>query len=327
MASSARGLGDRPELAQAWRHARGMITLMTTSMRAYKSPTDYHLVGDFLIRHHQAGNRDGNWLQPAWAYMHSHPNLDETALDRIGIWDDAGEVVAVVHYEWRLGEVFFQVHPGYQHLKPEMLAYAERQLQGRSESGERYVWAFVNDFDRELQGHVQRLGYERSPRRDRPLTLFQIPSRFPAIDLPPGFRLKSLADENDLHRMHRVLWRGFNHPGEPPEDGIEGRRKMQSAPTFRHDLNIVVEAPDGQFVAYSGTWFEPTNRIAYVEPVATDPDYRRLGLGTAAVLEGIRRCGAEGATDAYVGSEQPFYLAMGFRPVHTAQCWTKMLDG
>ena len=66
---------------------------------------------------------------------------------------------------------------------------------------------------------------------------------------------------------------------------------------------IVVEAPDGRFVSYCGMWYEPVHSIAYVEPVATDPDYRRMGLGRAAVMEGIRRCGALGATEAWVGSD------------------------
>jgi hypothetical protein len=33
----------------------------------------------------------------AWEYMHSHPYLDKIALDKIGIWEDAGELVRVVH--------------------------------------------------------------------------------------------------------------------------------------------------------------------------------------------------------------------------------------
>jgi ribosomal protein S18 acetylase RimI-like enzyme len=92
------------------------------------------------------------------------------------------------------------------------------------------------------------------------------------------------------------------------------------------DLHIVVEAPNGQFVSYSGTWFEPTNCYAYVEPVATDPDYRLRGLGRAAVLEGIRHCGALGATVAYVGSDLAFYRAIGFAKIHSSQCWTKYLE-
>ena len=98
---------------------------------------------------------------------------------------------------------------------------------------------------------------------------------------------------------------------------------MQSGPHFRRDLTIVVEAPDGAFAAFSGLWFEPVNKFAYVEPVATDPAYRRMGLGRAAVLEGIRRCGELGATVAYVGSDQPFYLTMGFKKLFTQNCWIK----
>ena len=141
------------------------------------------------------------------------------------------------------------------------------------------------------------------------------------MDLPEN----DLQDDNNVLKIDRVLWRGFDHEGEPPQDSPEDRKKVQSAPNFRKDLNIVVEAPDGHFVSYSGTWFEGTNRIAYVEPVATDPDYRRRGLGRAAVLEGIRRCGELGATVAYVGSDLAFYMAIGFTKIHASQCWTRYL--
>jgi predicted N-acetyltransferase YhbS len=72
-------------------------------------------------------------------------------------------------------------------------------------------------------------------------------------------------------------------------------------------------------------WYEPVNRFAYVEPVATDPDYRRKGLGTAAVLEGIRRCGELGATVAFVGSGNPFYKSMGFSEIYTEFVWDKRI--
>jgi predicted N-acetyltransferase YhbS len=303
-----------------------MVFIMTIRMRNYNYPEDFKFVSDFLIKHYQPDNRDGNWLQPTWEYMHSHPALDESALDRIGIWEDSGEIVAVVHYESALGEVFFQIHPDYSYLRPDMLDYAEKRLFGISRTGRRYVQAFVNDFDPEFEALVQFRGYQRAADHDRPMSQFIIPDPFPQITLPNGFRLKSLQDDNNLHKIDRVLWRGFGHEGEPPEDGIEGRRKMQSVPNFRKDLNIVVEAPDGNFASYSGMWFEQTNRIAYVEPVATDPDYRRRGLGKAAVLEGIRRCDELGATVAYVGSAQAFYMAMGFTKIYTSQCWTKYLD-
>jgi hypothetical protein len=51
--------------------------------------------------------------------------------------------------------------------------------------------------------------------------------------------------------MDRVLWRGFNHPGEPPADGIEGRKKMQSVPNFNKDLKIVTVAPNGNLFPFA----------------------------------------------------------------------------
>jgi predicted N-acetyltransferase YhbS len=295
---------------------------MSITLRPYR-PTDFELVSDFLIANHQPGNRDGNWLQPTWEYMHTHPNLDESSLDRIGIWEDAGDIVGVAHYESELGEAFFQLHPDYAHLKPTMLEYAEGHLRGETEDGEGYLRAYVNDFDLEFESLVESRGYEIVHRHNRPMWEFGIPQPFPKIDLPEGFRLKSLADENNLRKMHRVLWRGFNHKGEPPEEGIAWREKMQSGPNFRKDLTIVVEAPTGDFVSYCGMWYESVNRIAYVEPVATDPDYRRMGLGKAAVWEGIRRCGILGATIAYVGSDQEFYKAIGFTRGFDSRCWVK----
>ena len=96
---------------------------MGVTTRQYGSD-DFKLVSDFLVANFQPGNRDGNWLQPAWEYMHCHPSLDESSLNRIGIWERAGELVGVAHYESRLGEAFFQVHPGYSNLKVAMLDYA-----------------------------------------------------------------------------------------------------------------------------------------------------------------------------------------------------------
>ena len=162
---------------------------MGITRRQYRS-ADFKLVSDFLIAHFQPGNQDGNWLQPAWEYMHSHPALDESSLDKIGIWESGGDIVGVAHYESSLG--------------------------------------------------------------------------------------------------------------------IEDRRKMQSGPNFRADLTIVIGAPTGDFVSFCGMWYEPVNKIAYVEPVATDPDFRRMGLAKAAIWEGIRRCAVLGATVVYVGSDQGF---------------------
>jgi predicted N-acetyltransferase YhbS len=253
--------------------------------------------------------------------MHSHPNLDETCLDRIGIWEDGGNIVGVAHYESVLGEAFFELHPAYFSLKPEMLSYAESHLA----NSQRVLRVFINDFDLEFENLARSRGYVREPDEDRPMSALAISQPFPAICLPPGFRLQSLAEENDLDKINRVLWRGFNHSGEPPVNGTEDRKKMQSGPHFRKDLTLVVAAPGGEYVSFCGTWYEAGHHFAYIEPVATDPDYRCLGLGKAAVLEGIRRCAELGAVTAFVSSDQVFYQKLGFKKIFTSACWIHRL--
>jgi ribosomal protein S18 acetylase RimI-like enzyme len=295
-------------------------------VRHYAGSDDYRRVSDFLLAHYQPDNRDGNWLEPMWEYMHGHPSLESDALEHIGLWEVNGQVASVANYEARLGEAFFQFHPAYRHLRQAMLEHAERHFRSAPQTdGRRVLRAFVNDNDEEFIRLVRACGFERQPEHDRPLYRLAISDPLPPIKLPAGYRLQSLADECDWAKVHRVLWRGFNHPGEPPggEDELESRRRMFDTPTARRDLKIVVATPNGDYAAFCGMFCVPACGYAYVEPVATDPDYRRMGLGRAAVLEGVRRCGELGAAVAYVGSDQAFYQALGFTPVYTSQCWTK----
>lgn len=283
-------------------------------------PSDGPAVGEFLVSCYLPDNRDGNWLRPAWDYMHSHPNLDETVLDRIGVWEQDGEIVGLAHYESRLGEAFFECHPDYAFLKSEMLEYAEEYLADAGGDGKR-LRIYTNDFDTFFEDLVSRAGYRPVEGALRPLSRLAIPAEIPEPELPEGFRLLSLAEENDLGKINRVLWRGFDHPGEPPREEEAGRKKMQSSPNFQKDLTLVVADPEGVFRAFCGFWYVPEHRYGLIEPLATDPDFRRLGLARAGVLEGIRRCRDRGAKIIYVGSAQKFYLSLGFQVVYHTRGW------
>lgn len=294
---------------------------MSISLRNYEHSQDYKRISDFLIEHYKPCNRDGNWLEPTWEYMHGHPALQPEHLKKIGVWEEGGEIVAITHYEWRLGEAFFQFKPGYEFLRVEMLDHTETNLAAPDGT----LHAFVNDTNYPFTSLLKERGYTRKPEADRPMACFAIPHHFPEITLPEGFRLLSLADEPDWAKVHKVMWRGFNHGevGEVTAEDMKMRRSMFDTATARRDLKIVVAAPNGEFVSICGMFYQPEGHYGLVEPVATDPDYRRLGLGKAAVLEGIRRCAELGAVEAFVGSDQPFYLALGFVVQNNSQCWCR----
>jgi len=294
---------------------------MQTSVRRYNRALDYERIGQFLVRTYSTGGRHINWLQPRWEYMHYHPLVLELDLEVIGVWEANGEIVAVVHPEHRVGTAYVEIDPAHADLKPHMLAYAEERL-SLAVNGRRVLKVYINDDDVEFQEIAVSRGFRKEGGGES-MSHLVIPDPFPVISLPDDFRLKSLAEDDNLWKVHRVLWRGFGHGDDPPDDEIEGRKFMQSAPDFNKDLNIVVEAPDGNFVSYCGMWYEPVHRIAYVEPVATDPEYRGKGLGRTAVLEGVRRCGRLGATVAYVGSALPFYQSLGFRQIYHCSVWCR----
>ena len=302
---------------------------MQINYRQYNPAQDYQKISEFLIKHYLPGNADGNWLEPEWEYANFHPALDSDHMQHWRIWEVDREVVAFAHYEWRMGEGFFQFHPDYHHLREEMLDYAEKFLTGVSRKDSRnFLLAYVNDNDEPMIQLIRDRGYQKDPGETRPCFRFAISDPFPEIKLPEGFQLTSLAEECDWEKVHRVMWRGFNHPGEPPagEEELLSRQKMFDTPKARRDLKIAVKAPNGNFVAVCGMFYEDQNQFAYVEPVATDPDYRRLGLGKAAVLEGIRRCGVLGAKETFVGSDQLFYQAIGFKKGFITECWVKYFD-
>ena len=142
--------------------------------------------------------------------------------------------------------------------------------------------------------------------------------------LPEGYRIMSFDDEGfDVERYYNAIWRGFNNQRQRNEREKESMRNREGfdAPYLNLNLRILVVAPNGDYAAHCGMWFIPNSRYAYVEPVFTLPEYRKMGLGKAAVLEGVSRCGKVGAKQAYVLSSQQFYYSIGFYPIQNETWW------
>jgi len=276
-------------------------------------------VRDFLVRINQLEVVNEGFLWGRWEWMFClRPFLDIQNLSCIGIWEDDGVIVALATYEQAPGNVWLSIDSSYNYLKKDMLVYAIENM-----NKEGTVNILVDDNDSELQGLCTSLGLRPTQNRE-------FNSVIPINDdlhysLPEGYQTVSLADDFNIEKYHRVLWKGFNHEGEPPmtSEALEARRIALSGPHINFNLNIAVKAPNGEFVSYCGMWYELGTDYALVEPVATDPDYRMKGMGRAAVLEAVKRCGELGAKRAYVGSSQQFYYNIGFNPCPSNTWWQK----
>ena len=300
---------------------------MNTTFRNFDYSIDFEKVGQFLIDQFQltpsSSSSHVNWPQPRWEYMHFHPLIRGVDRSTIGVWESDGEIAAVAHLAHPGSPVYFQIRKGAETLKPELIKYANEQLLGRTvQNGERPGF-YINSEDDDFSKLAAESGF--SPSGDRePMSTVVADHVSSSSPLPEGFKFTSLNESNCLTRVHRLLYRGFDNGDEPQDDGIADRKFMQTAPNFRPELNVIAIAPNGDWASYAGIWFDPVNRIGYVEPVATDPEYRLRGIGKATVIESIRRVKLLGATHILVGSTLPIYKSIGFRETYALERWFKV---
>jgi predicted N-acetyltransferase YhbS len=299
---------------------------MPTTSRPYTSEPgftpDFYRVRDFLARINQPQLITPVFPWGRWQWAFSLPYIDEFNLDRITIWEDDGQIVALATYEQKLGEAFLIVDPAHVDLLPAMVTVAGERLA----NDEGKVRIIVSDRDQPLQNAVYAAGYRPSDDREWDSWL-PIAQTELTTDLADGYRLASRADEPDDDLYGETLWRGFNHepegPFAPTARDREFYDRLRSDPSYQMEHQIIVIAPDGRGAAYCGMWHLPGTNYAIVEPVATAPEHRRKGLARAAIHEGIRRVAAQGATEVWVGSNQPLYRAIGFRPYAADTWWVR----
>lgn len=277
---------------------------------------DYFKVREFLVK---LGYKEFTYTR--WDWMTTHGYLDKSVVGKIGLWEDEGEIVGIATIDCSLGDSFCLTLDNYQYLKKEMLLYAKEHLKAPDKFG-----IVISDEDEEFQRIAAKLGFVGTASKESD-AIFRVDETSMAYELPEGFTITSMKDTYDLFQYGQVLWKGFNHEldGEGTFELTPKKEEAYEAEMIRPnvDLNlkVAVVAPNGNFVSYCGMWYDPEAGYAVIEPVATDPEYRKMGMGKAAVLEGIKRVAALGAKKVLVGSSQQFYYSIGMRPYKTATKW------
>lgn len=317
---------------------------MRTTHRKYQPDRDFLRIRDLLVDTFSMTDRPLNWRLERWNYARwfitpllsteaGDPDLEAYRVAirlfeaSTGVWEnETGQIVGVVNIEhahkghrgW--GEAFFQRRPDYDFLLPEMLDFAETHLRNREKNR---LFVPIYDYDEAFLAVVRARGYQRNGNTTLWDSVFDLRRELPDGTLPEGYRLQSMADDNDLDRRRKAFGLGFNHPDPRDWPSRLAYQELQKAPDYRRELDLCVVAPNGDFAAFCIAWWDERNRIATLEPVGTVPHHRRKGLARAVVLEAIRRVAALGAERVFVGSDQPFYLSLGFIPRYPQHHWEK----
>lgn len=273
-----------------------------------------------MIRINQNEIVDANFLWARWEWMHSLTRfMDEDVIPKIGLWMDGDNVVALATSELGLGAGYFVTEQSYEYLKKDMLSYAFKTL-----SKEGKFKALINDTDREFQKIAVSQGLIPSQASEE-TGVIDITDTI-SYQLPEGFSIHCLADGYDEYSLSNCKYRGFDNGEKMPESNFIASHEDYTGPNLNKNIHIYLTAPDGSYVAYCGSWYDEVTDYAYIEPVCTDPLYRKLGCGKAVVLEAVKRCGQLGAKKAFVVSSQQFYYNIGFYPYSNDTWWTINLE-
>jgi ribosomal protein S18 acetylase RimI-like enzyme len=310
------------------------ITSPRVLSRSAQGDEDFWRVRDFLIATCTLTPPGFNWDIRRWdgmRFYESDPSLDPRWGEQIQLWEtEAGRLVGAVHAEGDCG-AYLQLHPDYRHIEEEMIAWAEEHLAAPSEAGQsRKLCFFVYEYDAPRRRVLKKRGYEciseammirRMQFGEEPISRVEIAESYTLRNTHPH-------DEGDCKQIADILNAAFRRDFHNAE---EYRTFTRLAPSFRPDLDLVAQAPDGSFAAYVGVPYDEANRRGIFEPVCTHPDHRRRGLARALMFEGLRRLQDIGAADVIVetGDMMPanrLYDTVGFSEIHKGFTWRRVFD-
>ena len=293
---------------------------MSVKFRRYKLLADFYKVNKYLADVFNMETLNGYLLPQYFEYAHTHPLFNFKSAHRFGLWEAENELIGIACYDMYPGECFISVKNSFNSLLPEMIYYSEKYL-SENNNGKTTLAVSIINKEIEKKELLEKSGYTKV--HSTPVNIFSYDNPFPCKILPEGFSAISLEDENDFKKINDCLWYGFDHGPEPdPDNDIDSRILAQSGPNFRKDLTTIIKSPNGEYACFAGMWLDKQNNYAYLEPLATVPKYRRMGLATAALVEGMKKTKELGAKYCFGGTGD-FYKSIGFKAIANRELWKK----
>ena len=233
------------------------------------------------------------------------------------IWEDNGEVVGFCFYENPITDIYFSLRPGYEELAPEMIAYADEHMPYKGEK----IQFILFGGQLALINAAEQMGYHQVYEETNMQFDFEDVLDYP---LPEGFHFVK-PDEYDMAKISKCCWKGFDHE---ESEGLWNNQNEQSnyliqvAPHATTELAVVIADEEDEYACLAGMWWTPENKLAYMEPLCTIPEYRNRGLASAALSELYRRMKKLGATHMTGGTNE-FYKKIGYKPAVKWTFWQK----
>jgi len=252
----------------------------------------------------------------------------------IYLWEsEAGEGVldgwALLSPAWSAFDVFVRPELRGSPQAEAMYAFADGRLteivRGRGGNEIRTIW--VGEGDDILIPYLDRCGFSLGESFIQQYArLLDPPPALPP--LPVGFRLGNVDGEEIARSRAAASQAAFGSDWES-ERYLRRYLNFRRSLVYRSELDVVALAPDGRVASFCLVWLDLTNRVGLFEPVGTAPDFQRMGLGRAALAEGMRRmatCGMRSAIVCALGEDAAangIYRSAGMQPVRRLLTYNK----
>ncbi len=236
---------------------------------------------------------------PRWPLTNLHVGdvlwrlRDPVYEQQLYLWADArGELAGFTGWDGTFLDYQFHQRWAGSGLMARMLDWAEEHpTPGQP------VTTYANEADPSLVALLEARGYQRQEQG------VNYHTRSLGSDLPNGYN--AMPDGYSVRHLHgpeeiEARVRGHQEGWQTTKLKVEMYQRLMVMPGYRTDLDTVVVAPDGTFVATCNCWLDERSKAGLFEPVSTHPDHRRRGLGRALVFYGLTQLRALGAETAWV---------------------------
>ncbi len=319
------------------------MDLSSITTKQFQPLTDVQRVWDFMVEVY-ADDWSNGVPAPFFEYALASAWLDKNYLFADRLWLDGDRVVAFTFYENPCTDVHVNLRPGYEALADAIVEYGETQMP-RFDGEKAFV---LYPGQTALIEAVKRRGYViRHEEVDHAFDFetgaldYPLPEGFHVID-PPACEPEKLARcfwRGFGSKLARCFWRGFGsderEPFENWADRVTGddwtaQRSyygvlgvtLAPPPHATYDHNVIIADGTGEYACFSGMWWVPEDRLAYMEPLCTVPEHRGKGLAAAALSMHVRRLRPLGAR-LMTGGGSPFYARIGYNRQIRWQHWEK----
>ena len=126
----------------------------------------------------------------------------------------------------------------------------------------------------------------------------QLSEPIPEAELPQGFIIRSIKGMDEAEAVastHRAAF-GTEYMT------TENRLVIMNTSGYDPSLDLLAIAPNGNIAAYCSCSVNDQTKIGMTDPVATHPDYQRMGLARALLLEGMQLLKERGMMSAHLGT-------------------------